>query len=553
MKLDKEANANQQTRRKGMKKGVLIVAVTLLMVSMVAMGCPRPVEVVPPPEQELVVLQGISPDNISPQHTVLAASWWVFSKMVSTLVAFDHNLEPVPYLAESWEVAEDGLTWTFHLRRDVKFHDGTPFNAEAAAWSLNRFIAEAGAAWQLRPVKEVVAVDEYTIEVRTQDIFPALLARLASHYTGFISPTAFEKYKEGWGIRHMVGSGPFKLYEFIPGDRVVLVRNEEYTWGPAFAKNRGPAHLETLVFKVIPEDVTRIMELEVGKGTMTWEVPTVDIARLTAAPHMQVITAPEWAVDFIMFNLADPLFEDVRVRRAIAHAIDVDPILEFILEGFADRAYGPVGPAMTEYYEGVEELAPYYKHNIEKAKRLLAEVGWVPGPDGILVHEETGERFRVEMWLATAPEEHIRAMEVVKEQLRGVGIEIELVTMELGTFWPKIQAHEHRVAYEDIHWSEGAFMAYLIYHRDGFPFRGVGADPRLVELVEALEVTLDTQQRFELLREVERLSAEVMPIIPLWHEHGSWAATADVGGLDLVAEHPWWSSILFCLELYIRD
>jgi peptide/nickel transport system substrate-binding protein len=502
---------------------------------------------------ELVVLQSISPDNVSPQHTVLAASWWVFSKMVDTLVAFDHNLEPVPYLAESWEVSEDGLTWTFHLRKDVKFHDGTPFNAEVAAWSLNRFIAEAGAAWTLRPVKEVVAVDEYTIEIRTEKVFPALLMRLASHYTGFISPAALEKYGDKFGIEGMVGTGPFKFHEFIPGDRVVLVRNDEYTWGPAFAENQGPPHLEKLIFKVIPEDVTRILELEVGKGTLTWEVPTVEVKRLMDLPHIQVITAPEWAVDFIMFNTADPLFKDVRVRRAIAHAIDVDPIIEFVFEGFADRAYGPVGPAMTEYYEGVKELAPYYEYNPEKAKQLLAEAGWVPGPDGILVHQETGERFVVEMWLATAPEEHIRAMEVVKEQLRAVGIEIELVTMELGTFWPKVQAQEHRIAYEDIHYGEGAFMAYLIYHPDGFPFHGVGADPQLVELVEALEVTLDPQERFRLLREVERLSAELMPIGPLWHEHGFWAATADVGGLDLVAKHPWWSTILFCLELYIKE
>jgi peptide/nickel transport system substrate-binding protein len=502
---------------------------------------------------ELVILQSISPDNVSPQHTVLAASWWVFSKMVSTLVAFDHNLEPVPYLAKSWEVAEDGLTWTFHLREDVKFHDGTPFNAETTAWSLNRFIAEAGAAWLLRPVEEVVAVGEYTIEMKTKEIFPALLMRLSSHYTGFISPTAFEKYEEGLGITHMVGSGPFKFYEFIPGERVVLVRNDEYVWGPAFAKNRGPAHLERMVFKVIPEDMTRILELEVGKGTMTWEVPPGEVKRLIAAPHIQVITAPEWAVDFIMFNMADPLFEDVRVRRAIAHAINVDPIIEYVLEGLADRAYGPVGPAMTEYYEGVKELAPYFEYNPEKARQLLAEAGWTIGPDGVLVHQETGERFEVELWLATAPEEHIRSMEVVKAQLRAVGIEIKLVTMELGTFWPKVVAREHRIAYEDIHLGEGAFMAYLIYHPDGFPFRRVGADPRLVELVETLEITLDPEERFRLLREVERLSAEVMPIIPLWHEHGAWAATVDVGGLDLVAKHPWWSAILFSLELYIRD
>jgi peptide/nickel transport system substrate-binding protein len=534
-----------------MNKRVLVITITLAMllsISIVTIGAAGPIR-----GGELVVLQSISPDNISPQHTVLAASWWVFSKMVSTLVAFDHNLEPVPYLAESWKVSEDGLTWTFHLRRDVKFHDGTPFNAEAAAWSLNRFIAEARAAWQLRPVKEVVAVDEYTIEIRTKDIFPALLMRLASHYTGFISPAALEKYGAGFGIKGMVGTGPFKFQEFIPGDRVVLVRNDEYVWGPAFAENRGPAHLGGLVFKVIPEDMTRILELEVGKRMMTWEVPTVDVARLIAAPHIQVITAPEWAVDFIMFNLADPLFEDVRVRRAIAHAIDIDPIIEFVLEGFADRAYGPVGPAMTEYYEGVKELAPYFEYNPEKAKQLLTEAGWVPGPDGILVHRETGERFEVELWLATAPEEHIRAMEVLTEQLRAVGIKIKMVTMELGTFWPKVRAHEHRIAYEDIHWSEGAFMAYLIYHPDGFPFSGVGADPRLVELVAALEVTLDPQERFRLLREVERLSAELMPIIPLWHEHGFWAATADVGGLDLVSQHPWWSAILFSLELYIRE
>jgi peptide/nickel transport system substrate-binding protein len=301
-----------------------------------------------------------SPDNLDPQGTVMAISWWVFARMVDTLTARDHNLEIVPHLAESWEMSEDGLTWTFHLRRGVRFHDGTPFNAEAAAFSFNRFVAEA-LVGILPQLKETVAVDEYTIEMRLTVPAPRFLDDLASAYAGIISPAAVKKYGEDFGIKNMVGTGPFKFYEFIPGDRVTMVRNEEYTWGPAFVKNPGPAHIERIVLKVIPEAMTRVMEFEdrAARGdAVTAMIPPADVLRLKADPDIQTLTTLVSGADILFINTTIWPFDDLRVREALIHAIDTRPVVEYVLEGLAVPAYTFISPTQIDYALAVGPIPP---------------------------------------------------------------------------------------------------------------------------------------------------------------------------------------------------
>ena len=301
-----------------------------------------------------------SPDNLDPQGTVMAISWWVFARMVDTLTARDHNLEIVPHLAESWEMSEDGLTWTFHLRRGVRFHDGTPFNAEAAAFSFNRFVAEA-LVGILPQLKETVAVDEYTIEMRLTVPAPRFLDDLASAYAGIISPAAVKKYGEDFGIKNMVGTGPFKFYEFIPGDRVTIVRNEEYTWGPAFVKNPGPAHIERIVLKVIPEAMTRVMEFEdrAARGdAVTAMIPPADVLRLKADPDIQTLTTLVSGADILFINTTIWPFDDLRVREALIHAIDTRPVVEYVLEGLAVPAYTFISPTQIDYALAVGPIPP---------------------------------------------------------------------------------------------------------------------------------------------------------------------------------------------------
>ncbi|MBT9143927.1 MAG: Heme-binding protein A [Dehalococcoidia bacterium] len=503
--------------------------------------------------QVLTVLLTTTPDIIDPAKTNLIPSYTVFSLIVSTLVAFDHDLKIVPYLAESWEASGDELTWTFQIRRGVRFHDGTPVNAEAVAWSLNRFRTEGLLRGFLAPIREVVAVGEYVVEIRLHEVFPLLLQELAIEYVGIVSPAAVEKYGVEHGIKNMVGSGPFKFYEFIHGDRAVVVRNEEYVWGPAFVKNRGPAHLERIIFRVVPEAATRIMELERGRAVYTGAIPTGDILRLKADPNIQAMETLWRGSASLTINVTKWPLSDVRIRRALNHAVDRDIIIEHVLDGFAVRAYSNFSPAQVGFYAGVKKIA--YEFDPQKARELFAEAGWSPGPDGILIHRETGTRAEFELWVATI-EERIRASEVIKAQLREIGVDLRLTVKEGGAIvagWRRVPP-VHDMLFRQYGWPIVDGALHTIYHSGNI---GAGNASHLAyepmdELVGIVKAHPDPAVRARALKEAQMLSVKLATEIPLWHPISFAMATADVGGVELLAAHPWWSRRVFALDLYVR-
>jgi len=534
-----------------MNKRILVITITLailLSISIVTIGTAGPI-----PGGTLTHLVHASPDNLDPQATVMAVSFWVFSLIVDTLTARDHNMEIVPHLAESWEMAEDGLTWTFHLRRGVRFHDGTPFNAEAAAFSFNRFV-EVAIIGDLPQLKETVAIDEYTIEMRLTSPAPMLLDELTSAYAGIISRAAVEKYGEDHGIAGMVGTGPFKFYKFIPGDRVELVRNEEFTWGPAYVRNPGPAHLERIVLKVIPEAMTRVMEFEdrVRRGdAVTAAIPAVDIVRLKADPAIQTLTRLVTGADVLWINTTIWPFDDVRVREALIHAIDTQSIIEFVLEGLAVPAYTFISPPQIGYAWAAGPIPPIRREfDPERAKELFAEAGWLPGPDGILVHQETGRRAEFRLLAHTG---HIGEPEVIKEQLREVGLDIRISILEPAASVARAREGVYElymIGYgnPDIIWPFGLFHTDQI---GAFNF-SFFSDPEVDRLIDTALTDLDPEVRAAAWNKAHVRILKMAPFVPQWHDMAFAFASTAVGGWDLLGAHPLWSRIIFALDLYMR-
>jgi peptide/nickel transport system substrate-binding protein len=532
-------------------KNVLVASVVLLALNLVAVGYPAPSE--PQPGGTLTHLAPASPDNLDPQGTVMAISFWVFARMLDTLTARDHNLEIAPHLAESWEMSEDGLTWTFQLRRGVRFHDGTPFNAEAAAFSFNRFVAEA-LVGILPQLKETVAVAEYTIEMRLTEPAPRFLDDLTSAYAGIISPAAVEKYGEDFGIVNMVGTGPFKFYEFIPGDRVTIVRNEEYTWGPPFVKNPGPAHLERIVLEIIPEDMTRVMEFEsrAARGdAVTAVIPPIEAPRLKADPAIQHITMLAAGADILFINTTLWPFDDVRVRRALIYAIDTRPIVEHVLEGLAEPAYTFISPTQIDYELAVGPLPPILRpFDPERARELFAEAGWLPGPDGILVHQETGRRAEFGLLANTG---HVGEPEAIAAQLKEIGLDIRITILE-----PAASVARAR---------EGVYPLYMIGYGwpditlgfDLFHTRQIGglnfsffSDPQVDEQINIALTDLDPAVRAAAWNRAHVRILELAPFVPQWHDMVFTFASMSVGGLELLGAHPLWAVQIAALDLYYR-
>jgi peptide/nickel transport system substrate-binding protein len=352
----------------------------------------------------------------------------------------------------------------------------------------------------------------------------------------------------------MVGTGPFKFYEFIPGDRVELVRNEEYTWGPDFVENPGPAYLERIELLVIPEDMTRVMEFEarVGRGeAVTAAIPTGDVPRLKADPAIQTLSRPATGADILFINTTLWPFDDVRVREAICHAINTKDIIEFVLDGLAAPAYTFISSAQTGYEWAAGPLPPIVRQfDPQRARELFAEAGWLPGPDGILVHQETGRRAEFGLLAHTG---HVGEPEVIKAQLREIGLEISISILE-----PAASVAKAR---------EGVYELYMIGYGwpditlgfDLFHTRQIGglnfsffSDPQVDELIEIGLTSLDPAERAAAWNRAHVRILEKAPFAPQWHDMWFAMASTAVGGwVEFLGAHPWWSRVVFALDLYV--
>ncbi|MFZ2071731.1 MAG: ABC transporter substrate-binding protein, partial [Halobacteriota archaeon] len=364
--------------------------------------------------QEIVI--GIGED-IKGLEPVFGCPWGApLRPIYETLVMEDVNLKIQPLLAESWEVSEDGKVWTFHLRKGIKFHDDTPFDASTVKFSFE-YKPEAWRALYAM-LKSIDTPDEYTVKFVLNEPYAPLLRDVSS--APIMSPTAVDKSGE---FKSPVGTGPFKLAEWVKGQRLVLVRNENY-W-------QGTPKLEKVVFKIIPDASARAMALETGEIDLTghmagggalypWEIP-----RLREEPELKIVegyTQP--CVTWIQFNTEKEPFSDLKVRKAVCYALDTQKLVTSVMgETAAPLLKGPLSMPSTE--DLLNQNLTWYPYNPEKAKELLAEVGWKDTDrDGI--REKNGKELKVTFVLSAFSPEVPKIAEIVQTQLKEIGMDVEL-------------------------------------------------------------------------------------------------------------------------------
>jgi peptide/nickel transport system substrate-binding protein len=336
----------------------------------------------------------------------------------------------VPGLAESWKISDDGRTYSFTLRRDVKFHDGTPFNAAAVKVNLERIANPATqsqkAVFMLGPIDRADVPDEFTVVIRLKQPFAPLLDSLSQVYLGIASPAALAKWGKDYQL-HQVGTGPFIFKEYVPQDHLTLARNPDYRWGPAIWENRGPAHLDEITFRFFVDPATRALALESGQVQVMGEVPPQDVDRLTANKFvLHAAPIPGQPLQFFLNTRRAPT-DDVRVRQALLYATDRAAIVKAIFRNRSPVAFGPLTSATVGYDPKVEKLYPF---DPDKARQLLDDAGWRPGPDG--VRHKDGQRLRVDgvlMDYGFVPE----TAQLVQAQWALVGVEWKTQSVPYGT------------------------------------------------------------------------------------------------------------------------
>jgi peptide/nickel transport system substrate-binding protein len=490
-----------------------IFATTLLFVGIGMCGCQSH-------RNDANTLQFIiesSPNNLDLRQGTDAQSERIGGLIYDALVRKDEHFSLQPWLATSWERL-DALTWVFHLRDGVHFHDGRPLGAEDVAWSMRSMMdgslitAKGGA---LASIDHIEVRDPLTVVVRMKRADNALLFNLSDGLFGVVERGAGAD--EGL---HPMGSGPFRFISQVQDKEVIVERNATY-WA-------GAPKIERTHFVVSPDTITSALELKKGSGDVASNVLTPDMAHaLRDRPNLRIESGPGSAVIYANFNVNDPALRDKRVRQAIACAIDRQPLIQALWRGdaFPANTLLPRG----HWAAASEKELPQYPHDVARAVRLLDEAGFKPDAHGI----------RLRFTLKTSTDETTRLLaQSLQQQLRAAGIELTIRSAEFGTF------------YSDI--TKGAFQMYILrwigsnedpdifryaYATQSFPpkggNRGRYSNARVDALLQAASAETNQNVRRKEYVEVQQILADELPGIPLWYPNNEVVHSTRLSGVKL--------------------
>ena len=417
-----------------------------------------------------------------------------------------------PGLTTSWESSEDSTQFTLQLRDDVLFHDGTPFNAEAVKATFDRVVdpeLRALLVGLLGPYEGTEVVDEFTVRVTFSESFPLFLESLS--HTGLrpLSPTAVEQFGPDFG-QNIVGTGPFKLRSFAE-DAVVLERFEEYNWGPAFLEHEGPAFLDSITYRFIPEDSTRVTALETGEVQFIDFTPPQQVDRLEADERFEVdLLYMPGVPQILQINVDKAPTSEKAVRQAIQHAINHQAIVDVVWFGTTKPAYGVLASTTSGYWAGVEEVFPY---DPERARQLLEEAGWTD-EDGDGVREKDGQRLELLYVTNTA---QVPTGEIIQAMLSEVGIALTIEALSNQAELAKYQQNEHHIGRLGQITIDPSAMCFPI-HSENITGGTQGnrsrySNPEVDRLCDEAEREANWERRLELYEQLQQIVADEAFII----------------------------------------
>jgi peptide/nickel transport system substrate-binding protein len=350
-------------------------------------------------------------------------------QVYDTLVYRDPtSLEFVPGLATSWEISPDGLIYTFTLRQDVTFHDGTPFNAQAVAANLDRITSpDTGsqkAVFMLGPYSGYEIVDDFTIRIILSVPYSPLLDSLSQVYLGMASPTAFNAVSRDRYQFHQVGTGPFEFVEYVPGNRLVIRRNPDYAWPPEFYRPQIGTSVDEVEFRFYTESPSsRAIALESNDAQIMGELLPTDARVLTGNSDIRLfpVTIPGQPLQFMMNTAVFPT-DDVRVRQAILYGTNREAIVDAVFQRFSPVAYGPLSATTLFYSRGVIGM---YAYDPTQARALLAEAGLTDSNNNGFVDRDGAD---IEIKLIVPPWGLIpEVAQLIQDQWRTIGLKAVLI------------------------------------------------------------------------------------------------------------------------------
>ncbi len=465
--------------------------------------------------------------NLDPINSIDPGSAAVNQQIYEPLVRIGSTGEIEPVLAESWSVSSDKLTWSFNLRKGVKFPDGTAFDAAAVKAHFDRLldpkkVARARGAFDM--IKKVDVAATYTVKFTLTKPYAPFLAVMTDLGGLICSPTAVKKWGDDYPF-HPVGTGPFLFKEWMPADHTTMTANPNY-WG-------GKPKISELVFKPVSEPSARVIMLETGQADVANTIMPDEMKRLERSKDIAISKVPVLRGWFIGLNVLEKPFNDVRVRRALNHAVDVSVITDQILRGTAKPLAAPVNSKVWGY-----SGQPDYEYDPVKAKKLLAEAGYARGFEANLWVPASGAGFMPEV------------PQAIQAMLAEVGVKIKIIPFEMSAFIDNIikdPAESKKAGKHMVMMGIGARTGEAATIMDEFFNTGSWAPVKYNRcfysnktvdgLLEQALQTFDQAKQRSILSQAQEMVWNDAPWIFLYEMMGIYGVRSDVKGLQWLASN----------------
>ncbi len=485
-----------------------------LVIVLTASGCVRR-----PVDNPNIIVMGVTsgPNNLDPRIGTDDTSQKLGQLIFSSLAYLDERLQVAPHLAERFE-NPDPLTWVVPLRRGVKFHDGHELTSADVVHTFRSMLAPGFVTplrGAFRMVSSIDARDRYTVVFTLKEPFQTFPGNLV------IPPIAPESAGASFGD-HPIGTGPYRFVRHLVDDRIELAAFEDY-WG-------GRPRNDGIVFRFVPDDIMRGLELR--KGTM--DIVVNDIApdivhQLASEPTLQKVESPGTDYQYIGLNLRDPILKDLRVRQALAYAVDYQAIIQYLRRGLAYPAVGLIPPVSWVFEPGLFA----FTHDPVTASRLLDEAGY-PDPDG----DGPATRFNLSLKVSNSEFNRLQSA-VLQQNFRAVGIGLDVRTYEFATLYADVLKGNFQLYF--LQWSGGYCadpdILRRVFHSQQTPpsgfNRGYFNDPRVDALIDRGTTSTDPAERKRLFGEVQKLLAKEVPYISLWDKTNYAVAQRTLTGIHL--------------------
>lgn len=532
-----------RTRSRIRRKAALAAGLAALVATLAACGDNGTSSTEPTSEtaEESVLKVGLFQeiDSMDPAGTGLAMTSVVLMHIYDPLVWYLPNengdLEFYPGLAESWEISDDATTYTFHLRQDVTFHDGTELTAEAVKATFDHIVDPAtqsrSALGSLGAFEEVRVVDEYTAEVVFSQPNSAFLRLVTVPAFGIQSPSALEEYA-GDVASHPTGTGPFKFVSYQAQDAVVVEKNEDYAWGPEALDMDGAATFDQIRFEILLDSNARFNALQSGEIDVAMNLAPETISTVLTDDKFEHYDVPSTGIPYgYPLNVSLAPTDELEVRQAILHAVDVKQLNETVLQGAYTPAFNYVTSTTTGYVAANDEM---YAYDPDRARELLDEAGWVEGADGM--RSRDGQALSLEILIQTDNGFELPTSYVV-EALREIGISSSVESQPFSTAMSSYNSGVQNLAAFFFYSPDPDMLRNTLITEQiagGFNWSHF-SDPEMDEAIAAANAIANDDERRAAYEAITTTVMEEALYLPLWNVSGKYSARADLVGIKFNA------------------